>query len=306
MFFCSRSFFGHSGCQLMHFHEKFGASPRELQRYAQEPSEYEAILASELARIPPGQLSGIICGLPSIRNFHLFITTKPSEDRRDIPTRDIASQHVFDLLWEQRIKYRTLEMADLYNRFSVEPTFPTAAGLIFEYRMHQIFANGAKLQVFPIPGRRVQSNVIYDDYTATLNQKKRIFWLTKSAEYLFGVGEIEETVIKEDQYYHFKTREPAVDSFFLYQPRRGPPILLVFRITPAKKEHGEPIVLSLVDHLKLPPELSNPRKIYIVVTPEGIYPDITTPMGHSGPQGGNIPLCEVFHYPVSISRIFRT
>ena len=294
--FCSRSFFGASGRQLMHLYNEFGASPRELRLHADKPSGYQARLIAEIKKTPYGQLPAMLEDPSGHKASPLFVVTEPSPDRRDIFTKRIASKHVFDLLWEVRVKDRINEMAIIYEVFS-GPPFTTAAELVFEYRMHEVFASGRDLQLFPVLGELARESLIYEDYNATrFKVDWEAFRLAPSEEHEFDVEMMKETVLEENRYYRPKTETlPGIDSFFLYHPPK--PILFMFQMIQAREEHDvNPDGLTLMGSLKFPRGLANVRKIYIVVTPEGIHPKITVPK--------KCLEFEVFHHPVVTGKIF--
>ena len=285
----------------MYLHEEFGASPRELRLYAEDPSRYLNHVIEAIGNIPPGQLAAILQNPETYRASHLFVVTEPSLESRNLSTRRIASDRVFGLLWDIHISRRIDDMGAIYDALPSPPSLAPAAGGLLERRMHQVLVGRWNLRLFPIPRRLAKINYLYDDYTATIRKENgQSFQLDRLVEYEFDFEEIKKVVIEENRYYRPKAKNFAtVDSFFLYRPPDTTPILFMFQFTQAQGGHDAKTKgLTLMDSLKLP---TNVSKKYVVVTPEDTYPTISVSKVYHDSHG---PL-RVFHHPVNTGEIFR-
>jgi len=80
--------------------------------------------------------------------------------------------------------------------------------------------------------------------------------------------------------------------------------LLMLQFTRNKTTHdAKADGLHRIDKYVLP---QNTQKYYVVVTPEGIWPKVTVPLGYFGAEGVESPDTEfpVLHYPVSRRELF--
>jgi len=239
---CSSPFLGgnHTERQVWHLHKKFGASPRDLAGYADDPDRYVGLLIREIAAAYP--LS------------HRLLVTGPLQDNRRVPKIGFASQEVFDLLWSRYLKNRTAEMSYYYSCFCGTTGATSSARWLFEARIHQLFTRGKTIQIFPILGHRAENNIVYNNYDASRKQKHpmSLQW-TSSAQYI--LPEDDSVELQEGQYYRLdSTKFPTIDSLLLFRPLdKSPPILLMFRISQNQEEHGvNPTGLRRVNSLKFP------------------------------------------------------
>jgi len=175
------------------------------------------------------------------------------------------------------------------------PVTASAAGWIFEFRMHQLLAQGYLLNLFPLrdPGRGKKFDVYSDYGDSHKNRNKMPFSLAASSEYPLSEG-IE---LQVDRYYRPEAKNFAtIDSLRLIPPFEYPfPILLMFQITRNQGGHDvKEAGLDMINTLKLPP---NTRRYYVAVTPYNMELPIHVPKGCF--KDGY-----VFHHPVPQSTLF--
>ena len=237
-------------------HKEFGASPRDLVRYACIPDAYKSLLVREIANADDN------------RSFRDVIIVGPSEASRGYFEEKFASRPVFDLLRDISLEHRTEKMAHLYEIFRIGPsiTMTIAAGWIFESRIHQLLTRRKIIRLFPIFGRRVGKNPTYDYYAASQ--------LAESEQHLLSEGD----ALEEGHYYRPGSADfPGIDSLLLvHPPGELLSILLIFRITWDRGEHGVSAdSLRKIDDLELP---SNAHRCYVIPTPEDILPKVMVSM----------------------------
>ena len=116
---CSRSFTGikgpHTERQLRELYVKFGAPPRSLARYATDPTTYESFVIREIIGADSNSLRY------STTLHHIFVIY-PSPTNPYIFERKSASRHVFELLWENRLKNQISDMEYFYDQYRDGPT----------------------------------------------------------------------------------------------------------------------------------------------------------------------------------------
>ena len=199
-------------------------------------------------------------------------------------------------------------MGDIYHAFSTESSFASAVGWVFKYRMHQLLAAGRTIEMYPIRGNVATVDIIYKDYAATKNRKDvQHFELEKSDENI--LPDPKTAPLKENVYYRPKSKNfPGIDSWFLYKDGDETPIILMFQITSVKTAHGvKSDGLGEIDSLKLPQDFLDARRIYVVITPDGIEPQITVPIDYFKPIAANDlspDALEVYHRLLS-TKFFR-
>lgn len=270
--------------------------------YADEPDVYESILHQEINRVCLGHLQDIFLDPGSHASSRYIITIEPSPTRRFSSNTRVASRRVFELLWKKRIKHRVDDMVFFYGLFRANPITAAAAGWVFELQMHRLLRKRRDIQLFPICGRRVDMNLLYDDYTASEKGTN------PTSLQLTGSGKkplVEGGRILMNQYYR-PTNLPTIDSLILVRPPNTPPTLLMFHITQDESKFDVDIgSLDKVDGLKFPP---NTRRYHVVVTPKGIQPKITVSVEYFGKKGWRkIPANELFpvyHYSVDRDALF--
>ena len=254
--------------------------------YAPTPDSYSNLLAREIANADANS------------PFHRFIIIGPSQDNRGTFEKKFASRLVFDLFWDIYLKYRTNQMEDLYNPFRDSPSTAMSARWIFGSRMHQLLTRQKTIQVFPILGRCAGEDLIYDDYTASKEQKDSMsLHLTDSEQYL--LPEDDSVELQEGRYYRPNpTNFPKIDSLLLFHsPDEQSPVPFMFQITQTEEHDVNPKGLDRVNNLKFP---SDACRYYVVVTPKDIRPKITVPTEYFRDKGQQFlpDTFPVFHYPV--------
>ena len=235
----------------------------------------------------------------SDESSHLLVVTGPSPTSRELSQKGIASRPIFEIIWDRHMKNQVGESLFFYNLFQGTPDFGSAAGWIFEYRMHQLLQKGNSIRLFPIRGAKSKKNFTWNDYTATNNQENStLLQLPSSKEYPLD----KETKLIVGRYYRPRAGNfPTIDSLLLVSPPNELPILLMFQITRDKGEHRvSKDGLDKVAAFRLP---RRTRKYYVVVTPDDRQPDITAPMSHWEDEDPG-QVFPVFHYPVHEDTIF--
>jgi len=237
---------------------------------------------------------------------HLITTIEPSPISRSDCEKTVASQGVLELLWNTHLKDQVSEMKRFYDLFRSSPVSASAAGWVFELRMHQLLRQGNSIQLFPV-GRRGSAsklNYFYCNYTASEQGKdQKVFQLSASEEHLLN----EEVQLRVGHYYRPQTSNfPTIDSLFLVHPPGGPsPILLMFQMTRNKKEHDvNEGGLCRIEAMDLP---RNTRKYYVLVTPRDIQPKIKAPKVYlkAGRKSRKFDKdFQVFHLPVDPDTLF--
>jgi len=296
---CSHPFIGIRGSyteqQLWELYVKFGASPGSLALYASAPDTYESLVTRQIMGARSDDLRCASCD-PEAPFHHIFVTW-PLPDRRDISQQTIVSRYVFELLWENHLQHQMSDVEYFYYKFLDSPATADLAGWIFESRVHQLLRKQQIIQVFPITqdGPRPKKVTPKD----RSGRKLMEFQLPKSNERPFVKGEP-----PEDGYYRleFATNHPAVDSLLVFHSnRKSPPTFLLFRIIRNTREHIiSKDTLDSIKELGLP---NGAHKFYVVVTPEGVKPEIKVPKADpsKGGQSGEFP---VFNYPVPTNVLF--
>ena len=267
-------------------HKEFGASPRDLVRYARTPDAYKSLLTREITSADDNSF------------FRHIILVGPSQDSRGYFEEKFASRPVFDLRWDISLKHRTDKMAHLYQILQVglRITMTVGAGWIFESRVHQLLTRRKTIQLFPILGRRVGENLTYDDYAASGRQKRSMsLQLAESEQHLLPEG----GALEEGRYYRPESADfPGIDSLLLvHPPGEQLSILFMFRITWDQDEHGvNADSLRKIDDLELP---SNARRCYVIVTPEDVLPKVAVSMEQFWSERRRLltDAFPVFYYP---------
>ena len=288
--------------QLWYLHKEFGASPRDLAKYAQKPRAYGSLLIRQILNVNPATLLAIVQDPGFHEVSHRLISIGPSEGDRGIFEKRFISQKVFDLLWDIHIRHQTSDIAHFYNLFKATPGAKVATRWLFEARMHQLLTKDTTIQLFPIYHRSAPVNFIYDDYASSTNPMNRedfqLAWSEQRALPEDGSVKLQEG------YYYRPTSDnfPTIDSLLLLHTTGDPsPTLLMFQITRAETHNVNPKGLDKVDGLWFP---SNTRKNFVVVTPEDVQPKLTIlnrkyfEERRLSPEG-----FKVLHY--SVSNLFR-
>ena len=295
----------------------YGASPRALAKYTRAEEEYKRKVLQEVARVQPDSLQHALLS-PDFEISHLLTIIEPSPKSRSGYEKRVASRWIFERLFDRCIGTAVFEMKDFYDLFHQNSTTASAAGWLFELRMHQVLRRrGYPLKLFPVHGHTGQANYIYSDYSASSERRHQTtLQLTGLEEYPLCNG-IE---LEVGRYYRPESpNPPSFDSLFLVKPQNQPfHILLIIQIAEDKtKLDVNEDDLQIIDGLGLPVQT---RTCYVIVTPRGMEPHITVPrsrsldQGQEGDQGENgqekgetaDAVFPVYHHPVDLREIFRS
>jgi hypothetical protein len=288
--------------QLWYLHDEFGASPRNLAFYASDPADYEDLVLEEIATINPVDLEHILGDPRSGRVSHYVFIIKPSPATRTCFKRMVASQRVFELIWDTHLRHRVYDVQYFYSQ---SRECADDAGWTFELQMHQSLRRQHTVQLFPIHGRRATANYNYYNYTTfEKGGKSMVLELPSSDEHPLVKGDH----LRMNCYYRPDSSNfPGIDSLLLIlYPGELSPILLVFRMTQDTDEHNmNEEGLRKIDELTLP---LGTRRCLVLVTPENAYPQIKVPATYF-PNRGRIGVSAniqfpVFHYPVRMGTLF--
>lgn len=241
-----------------------------MAEYAAIPHVYEEILRERIAHIDTSKLPQIFRDPGSYEDSQYIVTVSPSRATYGVSEKNITSRYVFELLWEKHIYHRIDLMLEFHYLFLNSPAAAIAVEWLFELRMHQLLRRQQHIRVFPIRGRRVKANFVYDDYTSAKNNPTEL-QLADSTD----LDLVEKAKLEKGHYYRpISTNFPGIDSLLLiHPPGELTPILLMFRFTRNEIELDAKLRgLGKIDELGLP---SDTRRYYIVVIPEGIHPKIT-------------------------------
>jgi hypothetical protein len=183
------------------------------------------------------------------------------------------------------------EATHFYDLFKKSDVTAAAAGWLFESQMDKFLRQGQTVRLYPIhgddtPRAKKFKNFTYNDYSASDKREDSIvFQLPMSVDYLLEEG----VKLQAGRYYRPRSANfPTIDSVFYYNPTGNQPTLLVFQFKRNKEDTG----LRRIDNFEIPP---NANKYRVVVTLDGIQPDIRVPKDILFP---------VFHYPVNESAVF--
>ena len=197
------------------------------------------------------------------------------------------------------MKYQVSDMAFFYNLFQDTPHLSTAAGWIFELRMHQLLRRGTVINLLPIGGESANTDFIWKDYTATKKgENPTVILLTPSEEY--SLGEKARPVV--GHYYRPRAADfPTIDSLLLVHPP-SESLLLAFRIMrDGTEDDVNEQGLRRIGEL----DFSWNTRRYYVVTPRGVQPQMTASLEHFKDKGDPGKVFPVFHCPVSVDTLFR-
>jgi hypothetical protein len=304
-YFCSHPFLAymtnplnpHGGppdkSQLRYLYNEYRVSPRQLTLYAWNPEEFKDLVIAQVQLIRPDNLRYVLQAPDSDESSHLITRIEPSATSRSLPKKTIASSGAFKLLWHQHLANRLSDTAYFYDIFEQGgQVTASAAGWIFEFRMHQLLTQGYRLNIYPLCQKNEgPKNDIYRDYTSSYGDPTTI-QLAASSEYPLNRG----IHLDPNLYYRPNASNfPMIDSLFLIPHRKKSPILLMFQITWNKGgHHVKGAGLERINELMLP---SHTHKYLVVVTPLGMEPPILAPKG-------SLKDVYVFHHPVSSDMLF--
>ena len=211
----------------------------------------------------------------SSENSYYIVTIFPKETNRYLSEKVFASRYVFDMVWEKHLSHRVDIMEEFHHLFLQSSTAAAAVGWIFERRMHQLLMGKRTIRLFPVRGRHMDVNFVYDNYAASkVGVDPTELQLTGSR----GCRLVEMAKLEKNRYYLAKPTEfPTIDSLYLLHPPGEPsPILLIFRITRSERKHHVKLCgLRKIDQLDIPVDI---QRYYVVATPEHIRPEIAIPV----------------------------
>lgn len=278
----------------------YGASLRSMFQYS-NPGSYEDGLDEEVDKLSFQELTNLLSPNPARTHSHFLITTRPSQTNRALPNVKVASRYVLRKVCDKLFQAQPYELQMFYKALRSDPRMASTTSTLFGYRVHWLLQRKDNIEIFPIKGHADSLNAIYNDYTATNKGKpKKIVQLPSLSEaYIQGTPE----PVQVGRYYRpLDPKFPSFDSWLLTEAApRNPPIFLKFQVTLNKtqcevKGSGLDILEPLVD-----PKI---KRYVVVVTPEGITPDITVLSLQPG-QGQNVnTIFPVYHLPVPEEVLF--
>ena len=289
----------HEESKLGYLYDTYRASPRALARYANMPDEYEGRVAQEVEEIDLDTLQSALRSPDSDSPSHLITRVEPSPISRSRYQKTIASQGVLELLWHRYLKNSAAEAKHFYNIFQGNSVTASAAGWIFELRIHHLFRQSYYLISAHI-GRGTSTSPnfdVYDNYTPDRKweEQELQLWTSRSEEYPL----VEGIELQVDRYYRpAKSYLPTIDSLNLVHHKKiqPSPILFMFQIMYNKEKHVvKEFDMEKVGKLVLP---LNTRKYYVVVTRPGIKPKIEVPKGSCFKE------VKLFHHSVHDHKLF--
>jgi hypothetical protein len=138
--------------------------------------------------------------------------------------------------------------------------------------------------------------------TSNKRESPMDFQLPMSDDYPLEEG----AELQAGRYYRPRsTNFPMIDSVFYDNPTGEQPILLVFQFTRNKDKHdAEKTGFHRLENLKI---ASNTHRYHVVVTPDGIQPDIRIPKDYFPKEDRKREpdtVFPIFHYPVSEGAVF--
>lgn len=277
-----------------------------LSWYAGKPDEYKSLVTDQINRLKPEDLRYALQSPDSDESSYLIMLIEPSPTSRFLAQKRVISRGVFDLLWDRHVKDRVSNMQHFYDVFKSSPGSGSAAGWVFEIRIHQLLKQGISIRLFPISRRGSKSKVneIYDDYTASKQREnQKVLQLTASEGHLLD----EKVQLVAGHYYRPEpTNFPTIDSLSLIHPPGEPsPILLIFQISRGEEVHNvNEAGLCKIERMGLP---QGTRRYYVLATPDDIYTQVKAPMVY--PKEGQktkkfSDVFEVFHWPVDTDQLF--
>ena len=290
--------------QLWYLYNTYGASPRALSSDSDEPAAYRDRVIEEVQRIRSDDLLHTVQSSESDESSHFIMAIEPSPGSRNACEKRFISRHVFEMLWERHIRHQVFELHFYYDLLQRSPNTSSSAGWIFESRMHQLLRQGDTIPLFPVHGRVVRANFVFDDYAAS--DKTKDLQLPESEEHFLDEG----THPRVGRYYRPRVAKfSTIDALFFVQPPDEPsPILLTLQFTRSEEHNVKEGGLCKPDQLDLH---TDTRWYLVVVTPEGIQPAITIPKILFGDEGSKAKkgktldrLIQVFHSPISMEKLF--
>ena len=226
---------------------------------------------------------------------------EPSSNSRFRCCKKIASQRIFEALWDGRLVLPPSERSDLHHLFRSSEFAADTAGWFFELLVHQFFRQGPTISLYPILGKLLTTSVRYDDYSAS-GKIQEVFTIRLPASDDHRLET--ETELRVGRYYRLPASNfPTIDSLSFTHCHGSPPKLLMFHVTRNNDRcdvnTGD---LDKIDQL-LPP---GAHAYFVVVTPNGVTPRIEIPKSYFPGRGSRNPnrTFPVVHWPVDESTLF--
>ena len=319
---------------LWKLYSDYGASPRSLFLHAHNPDQYEDFVKTEIGKLSLDELSRLLLNAnPTTDNSHYVITTGPLEGNRSRPYRTFTSPYAFEQCCKLILEDDTNALRRHWNLLRGDPTTSTAAGMVFEHRVHQFLQKEKTVTLFPILGhalaqrKNTRKGTIYDNYDATESGKHATQIKLPNLKEHVVIDEA-KSCVEYNTYYHPKRKNfPSVDSWVLIkQGFLKPPVFIMFQITINATVHDvKQEGLDLMDKLDIP---EGALRWLVVLTPKEARPQIgpvtaeylktkeiaqkNKDAGLSSKRkkktGGAAPnpnmLFPVFHYPVDSQTVF--
>jgi len=135
--FYSRSLVGPAASEkeLWNLHHLYGASLRDLIKFAHQPNIYDAMVDKATRRLSPSDFTKLL-RIPEdvVDGCHLLISTGPLPTGRATPERKVVSAYVLEKICEQVFKNRVKEIKNLYQTLQDRPTTATAVEMLSSTR----------------------------------------------------------------------------------------------------------------------------------------------------------------------------
>jgi len=268
-------------------HYLYGASFRDLIKFAHQPNIYDAMVNEGMKRLSPLDFSKLLRTTEdTVNGCNLLVSTGPLPTRRDLPERKVISPYVLERICDQVLKNNVKEMKDLYQSLQNRPTTAAAVEMIFKYQVHRFLRKRRTIKLLPIDSSNGRV-CVWATGTEVVEEK---FRLPKSEELVFT--DKPDTPLEVGTYYRPRNNNfPTIDSWLLV--RLSPqelPVLIAFHIAPNKDtcdvdRSGLATVDELVD--------AGTKKYLVVVTPAGVELKMT--------MSGEYPTSPFLAYHLEIS-----
>ena len=289
--------------QLWHLYKTYGASCRHLFECATDPERYQTLVQSAVESVDD-LLHALTRPSTITETSHLVVLLEPSPQDRSSCQVKIITRAVLEMVWRRHLEHKAIRARDFYELFLEHSSMAASAGLIFEFRIHQLLRQGQCIEVFRVNANSDALSHVYSEYQATIDrdpEESLSFELPPSGENLLHGG-ITSLVVGR----YYRLASSTFDSLILLEPDwSNHHVLLIFRITRNKtnldvKKEG----LVQVKKLNLP---NRTKMYYVAITPEELHPTITIDRDCLDVIGKGEPenLLPVYHYPVTQSRLFN-
>jgi len=101
----------------------------------------------------------------------MYLTThilEPSLTSRLSSENTVAPRSIFEFLWDRHVKDQVFDVKYSYNIFRGSPVTASAAGWVFELRMHQLLIQGNPIELFPLGLCRTTNNKKFDIWVCSI------------------------------------------------------------------------------------------------------------------------------------------